>query len=435
MSSTLEEDIHAARPLKASGISSALVYEGGFVTADGSAIVPDPGDDASVVWIFIHTGQSLSIGARQDPVPRSPITGTATGHYMLSGQQDGGGALTPLPWTLTTLANPARPIVASTGQYPSNTWDEVPMVAMGARLTAIAPSVVSAHEVCGLDGATIEALTPIDPNVNFTFLGICLALREFARLITALGKKPRVAAIVHTHGEGDNGVATYKSDLGNYRNNIEEIARDVTGQKDIIPMFMTQASARYPTTVGSSNTTWQDMVDLSIEQPERFVLVGPKYHLSYDAGDFHLDVPGSRDLGNYYADVWVEWRKHRYYKPCVPITYDRAASTITITYDLEDGDALSFDTSLWASNHSAVWTEWANGRGFEVLDNGSNPVTIASATLVGTNKVVLTASGTWPAGTLYVSYAYYADVDVGLRRGQVRTTSGKWAAHSFATIA
>ena len=429
-------DVHSARPVRLQGVSSPVVLQDGGLRTDAGAVEPNPGADASTVWIFLHTGQSLSVGLRADTsAPRTPATASAPGHYMLLGQQDGGGALGPLPWSLTTLANPCRALgVSNVGIYPTNIWDEVPMVAMGARLSVVTPGVVSAHEVFGINGQPIYTMGPDDQGANGSFLGLAMAVREFARLVRALGKTPRVAAIVHTHGETDNGNPDYKTQLGTYRNQIEALAQSATGQTDTIPMFLTQASAVYPPTTGAMNTTWQDMVDLAQQQPEAFVLAGPKYALSYDPGDFHLDVPGSRDLGYLYADAWAEWRRHRTFPTRAPVEIIRGATTLDIRYDLAAGEALTWDTSLWAGNHSAVWTEWASAKGFELLDAGSNVVDIDGATLTDSRTVRLTRAAGWPAGALYLSYAHYGDTDTAVRRGQLRTSSGRWAPHSFATV-
>ena len=231
-----DSTVHTSRPVRSLDSSRPVAEVDGGLIADASAVDPNVGSDASTVWVFLHTGQSLAVGLRADPTPRTPITGTVAGHYMLTGQQDAGGVLNPTPWSLTTLANPIRTLgPGNAGIYPTNSWDETPMVAMGARFAAAAPSVVSLHEQFAINGATVEALQPLDPTGNQSFLGISVAVREINRLVRALGKTPRFA-IVHTHGESDNGVATYIQDLGAYRSRVEDMVKRVSGGVDVVPI-------------------------------------------------------------------------------------------------------------------------------------------------------------------------------------------------------
>lgn len=427
--------VHDSRAVRSVDASAPLVLgDGGRLRVDASAIVPSAGADASTAWVFLHTGQSLAAGLRADPTPRTPITGAVAGHYMLAGQQDAGGALNPTPWALTTITNPIRALgPGNAGIYPTNSWDETPMVAMAARLAAVAPSVVSVHELFAINGATVEALQPADPTGNQSFLGLSVAVREIARLVRAMGRTPRFC-IVHTHGESDNGVATYIDDLGAYRSRIEQLIWRYSGGVASVPMLLTQASAAYPPTVGSMNSTWQAMVTLAQREPDRYILAGPKYALSYDPGDFHLDVTGSRDLGILLADAWLEWRRLRAFASRAPIAIARTGTTVDLRYDLAPGETLTWDASLWAGNHAVTWPEWANARGFEVLDAASNPVAVDSAALVASDTVRLTRAAGWPAGTLYVTYAHYADSDYERRRGQLRTSSGRWIPHSYHTV-
>jgi hypothetical protein len=82
----------------------------------------------------------------------------------------------------------------------------------------------------------------------------------------------------------------------------------------------------------------------------------------------------------------------------------RNGAVITVTFHVPV-PPLAWDSGL-PMPHQSAYTEWAQGRGFEV-QNGSTRITISSVAIVG-DTVQITCASTVPAGVV-VAYAATAD--------------------------
>jgi hypothetical protein len=99
-----------------------------------------------------------------------------------------------------------------------------------------------------------------------------------------------------------------------------------------------------------------------------------------------------------------------------------SGSVITVAMDVPV-PPLNWDEDI-SPPHQTVFTQWKNGRGFEVSDN-TGPLTISSVAIVG-DSVQITLSAP-PGAGLSVSYAMTQDATTGYqgntgmgRRGQLR---------------
>jgi hypothetical protein len=231
-----------------------------------------------------------------------------------------------------------------------------------------------------------------------------------------------VGAVILTHGETDYARATYGADVYRLFTDYNRDLRAITGQRAAIPMLVSQQAAM-PATAGGRSVSTQAVWRLGVDHPGEVVCVGPRYQYEYAADRLHFDAYAYQRLGIKYAQVYFERVVlGRPWRPLQPRAVRRAGRVITVDFDVPVGP-LAWDESI-AAPHQAAFTEWAQGRGFEV-QNAAGRVRIEAVAISGSSVVVTLRSEPAAAG-LTVRYAMTQDAD-GLisgprtgRRGQLR---------------
>lgn len=377
---------------------------------------------APIVWGFVGTGQSLSVGAHAGNATYTTlVAGAGANHYMLGNLVGSGGisasANPATSWTLQTLSEPLRGAAYAT-IWPSNVMNQSLHAPMASRLSSLITGIRTAHTVVGQDGQPMSGIKKGGGVASYA--GSIAEATKLRALLSAAGYDYRVAAVLLTHGESDLGSGTYGADVLQLQADYETDLKAITGQAGTIPIVATQPSAGYPQP-GAGNTSNINDVLLStyLANPSRVILAGSKIGLSYFSGDFHLDAAGSRDLGYLYADAVAPIiAGGTAFAPLYPISATRSGSVVTVTLNR----AASFDTSLWGSTHVGTYSgAWVNGKGFEAVDGGGSPISITSVSISGAVVTITCASA-----PTTISNALYGDGTGTIRRTQVRDASGNW---------
>ncbi len=219
-------------------------------------------------------------------------------------------------------------------------------------------------------------------------------------------KTHQVIGVTTIHGEADewNNVTAdqYKGYLTEWQRDYETDIKSVTNQIDTIPLYTCQMSS---TTLLSKTNPQIAIGQLSAseENPDKIILVGPKYFLNYIDG-IHLDDTnddgkfGSKLLSEYYAKVMdLVFRQQQQWKPLSPIDITRTENIILARFHIPQGASwLVFDTTL---------VDPMPNMGFEYSDD-ANSSSISSVEIVGSDtvKITLNQVPTWLNPKL--SYAY-----------------------------
>lgn len=377
---------------------------------------------APIVWGFVATGQSLSIGARAGDAPYATlVAGAGPDHYMLGNLVGSGGiSLTANPeasWALQTLSEPLRGSHYAT-IWPSNAMNQTLHAPLASRLSSLIPGVKTAHVVVGQNGQPMSGIRKGGSVASYA--GSIAEATKLRAALGALGYDYRVAAVLLTHGEQDLGSTTYGTEVLQLQADYETDLKAITGQTGTIPLVATQPSAGYPQPgVGNTSNINDVLLSTYIANPSRVILAGSKVGLSYFSGDFHLDAAGSRDLGYLYADAVAPIiAGGAAFAPLYPVSATRSGSVVTVTLNR----AATVDTSLWGTTHASTYSSaWTNGKGFEAVDGGGTPIAISSVSIVGAVVTITCASA--PAT---ISNALYGDGPGTVRRTQVRDATGNW---------
>lgn len=191
----------------------------------------------------------------------------------------------------------------------------------------------------------------------------------------------RVPAVTIVHGETDeqNGKTAleYVSYLLEWQNDYNLDVKAVTSQSEDVILFTDQMSSwsiynkTFPSTALGQWIAARD-------NPNKIILVAPKYMLDYQDG-VHLKNYSYRRLGEYYGKVMKKVLVDKQaWLPLSPQTVTLSGNVITAKFNVPVGP-LVFDTT--AVGQQANY-------GFEYFDSTS------SATIPGNSSVVITGSDT-----------------------------------------
>lgn len=385
-------------------------------------------------WLgIIGTGQSLSVGARAGDTAYAPVVelDTASISFTLKNMIEPGGATTPAStWTLGSLSEPIRGIDhVSTVAWPNNVSYQSPHATMGVGFTegyGSVPSFGLLHTVAGQNGQGYEGIKK--GGTVASYAGSIAETQRFQEIFTALGVKYEVLAVVLTHGESDYGSATYGADILQLLADYDSDVKAITGQTRDVKMILTQPSAGWPRPVGEASNIPDVMLTTYLAHPDRLILMGPKTHLDYVPGDFHLSAEGTTQMGLEYGRVLGKLAKRvpEYHVPFMVNSVLRSGSDVQVTLNR----AIVEDGSLYGSNHTTQHTGWANGGGFEVRTSGGAELTITGYTIAG-NVVTLHTTGGTPG---IVSYTLFGDGVGTIRRGKFRDASDNWLVQFSRTL-
>jgi hypothetical protein len=228
--------------------------------------------------------------------------------------------------------------------------------------------------------------------------------RAISRLAKQAGRSFGVSAIVLTHGEADAENPDYEAGLYELLDDYNTDLRAATGQTRPARLLVTQQSS-VPTEAGTLAHSALAVLRSSQRHDAQVVLVGPRYQYEYAPDAVHLNALGYDKLGEKYGQVYfellvrgVEWR------PLAPLRAERRGQVVSIEFHVPV-PPLVWDESLPTPHASGATRAWANGRGFELLDE-AGPLVIDSVQIVG-NRVEIVARDA-PRGGLLVRYAIAA---------------------------
>ena len=272
--------------------------------------------------------------------------------------------------------------------------------------------------------------------------------RAYASLLLEVAKIKELAAAqgwnsiivpchLFTHGEGDSARTQYKGELIQYWTDLNTDIKAITGQREDIPIILSQQCSAPATTTGRSESTIA-LQELAAEYPEKFYVM-PRYQYFCNDQDgalhyrYHIDSVAARRLGEQKAHVYD--RGSRGLKTTLkPLSATLTGNVVRIEFEVPFG-SLQFSETQPAVH--PIETAWSNGKGFEVEDNGGR-ITINSVRILG-NAVEITCNTT-PGTGKRVSYAMYQDavnyncsIDVG--RHGLLCDSDPFVGYSAKTIA
>lgn len=410
-----------------SNVQQAVSYLGsryGITVAE-----PDgPAEPLGPAYIFVTTGQSLSVGCAAGDPTQTPVTpGPITGHYQNDNIWNDAhtGVRTPhSDWTLVAPKNPMRIEGANGTGWPFNCWYETPCAAMAERFGELGLNYTG-HICAGQNGQPYSGIKKGGGVASYA--GSIDEVQEMYTKLIALGHTSViVAGIILIHGESDLGNTDYGPVyLPEMQADYEADCQAITGQTEAIPLYYNQPSAGYPTALNTTSNIHQQMIDA--HNGTNLVLVGPKYAVEYISGDFHLSPTGTRAMGRSIATA-IYAHRNGGFTPLTPTSVIKTSSTtIEVTFQGNGSSSLVFDDTYWNDNHLNELTEWVDGKGFEVTDD-SGRRTISSVG-IASNVVTITISGGALSTNPICSYAFTIDGELTPRRGQLRTSAGDWCTH------
>jgi hypothetical protein len=362
---------------------------------------------------IIGTGQSLAIGQNATPVgltqPRFNNLKLSLGTVTVPPFAPAAAGLSMVP-----LVEPIRPLNTSgaTVSYPNNIYGETPHTAMAIELASLAQAAtggdfVSVHTVVGENGQRFSVIgkgATDNGSSGRAYAATLFEVAAIARLARAAGRSYGVSAILLTHGESDAGSATYEADMTALWSSYNTDLRALTGQTASIPMLVSQQHS-LPSGAGTRPASTLAQWRAGLDHPGDIICTGPKYQYTYTSDQLHLMANGYERLGEKYAQVFYERIvRGNDWQPLQPTGVSRAGAVITVTFHVPV-PPLAWDAGL-PMPHQSAYTEWAQGRGFEVR-NGDTRMTISSVAIAGDN-VQITCASAVPAGAV-VGYAMTAD--------------------------
>src|SRR3954468_491330 len=154
-----------------------------------------------------------------------------------------------------------------------------------------------------------------------------------------------------------------------------------------------------PTGAGSSSTGTLAQWRIGLDHPGDIICTGPKYQYAYVSDATHLTNPDYERLGEksaagmYWSVVLGEaWQ------PLQPTTVERSGARVITVHFHVPSPPLAWDTTL-PMPHQSAFTEWAQGRGFELL-SGTTRFAIAAVTIAGDTVQIATAADLPAAGVV-----------------------------------
>ena len=317
-------------------------------------------------------------------------------------------SMVPLVETLRAIAT------GYPSPYPRNIYGQSFHTAMGDEITTLVMAAqsrdyITAHTAVGEAGQPTSVIQKGATDTGSTGRAYAASLFEvaaIARLAKAQGKSYGVGAIVLTHGESDAGSSTFEADMVQAVAELQPGPAAAHRPDDQHPDAAVAAAlgarrARAAASVGTL-AQWR----IGVNRPGDIICTGPKYQYAYVSDNIHLTNPDYERLGEKYGQVFHQrvvlgnaWQ------PLQPTTVERSGRVITVHFHVPV-PPLAWDTTL-AMPHQSAYTEWAQGRGFEVRA-GTTRIAISGVAIAG-DSVQITCATDPPASGVVVGYAFTAD--------------------------
>ena len=333
---------------------------------------------ASLHHVLI-TGQSLSQGALSEVVStEQPFDNLS----FVTGVRAGGVGLDTLVPLVETSDGFHGETLAS---GMANLITEHTMAAGGEHR-----SLVSAHGVSGQPYSVLQKGTAAYAE------GMAQVAAGMAAA-QAQGDTYAVRAVVTIHGESDHleGNTSYDLDLLQWQSDYDTDIRAMTGQTLEVPLFTDQMSSFTAYGVTTSAIP-QLQLEASRAEPQRVVLMGPKYVLPYVPDGVHLTGDGERWLGEMHAKVFEHVLiEGETWRPVSPRSIQRDGAQITV--------------QMWVPSPPLVLDDVLvsdpGNYGFGYTDQSGAPPSITSVALSGDDSVVITLSEEPVGGGQRIRYA------------------------------
>lgn len=344
---------------------------------------------ASIANIYHHiliTGQSNSTGSEALPIlntvqnyqNRSFNTGVRAGSSNLT-------SFIPLVEALDSTFN---------GQTIATSMTDFIWALVESEGRSPIPYLVSAN---GVPGARYDELSRGTAPYN---AGI-IQVQEAKRISLLMNKDYKVKAICNIHGESDQEYAklNYGANVTTWQQNYEQDIKAVTQQTDSIPMLLCQQNAYSPSNASSPSTsTALEVWKAHKANPDKIVLVGPRYQYDHPGTTLHLSGYMQQWHGEQYGKVY----KHvvvdgKSWRPLSPKTVTLNRSVIDVEFYVP-APPLVFDLSMIVSPNLTTY-------GFEYFDESSSPPTITSVLILNPTTIRITLASP-PTGAGQLRYAY-----------------------------
>lgn len=207
-----------------------------------------------------------------------------------------------------------------------------------------------------------------------------------------LGYELIVRAICVDGGEADSYGSNYYTYNQSIQSDFETDSKAITGQTENVPMFLAD-SAGFAGGLIDANT---NAIDLAIDFPTKFYLVGSKTILSY-ADSLHIDNNGAVNLGAMYAKaIGKVIFENTSFNTVYPIATVRASNIVTVTFHVQSGSL--------QSDIVTVTDPTGGNLGFTWYDSTLS-ATVASVAIINATQVRVTLSGVPTGSNKYIGYA------------------------------
>lgn len=194
-----------------------------------------------------------------------------------------------------------------------------------------------------------------------------------------------------------NALASYADALLEWQRDLEAAAKQITGQAESVPLFVSQYSG------------WKDrprsrlpalQLEAHVRSQGKVVLVGPTYMLEFHEDALHFTNHATRRLGEYFAKAYAETvLGGRPWQPLRPVAVARAGATITVRFHVPK-PPLVLDTTQ-VKDPGAFGFEYAD-------DSGAAAPAIASVAVTGPDTVTITLAAAPTGANGRVRYAMKA---------------------------
>jgi hypothetical protein len=364
---------------KVSIVFGALATCSGFATAlrGTNTTTPSFGYASKEVNHVLSTGQSLSVGSCGAPAlsTRQPYANLMLEPDVLNGGRHSTRFVPLLETNVETMSSAFANLVTRMAEEDGSRHD----------------LLVSVHGINGFPYSTLKKGTAAYEH------GMA-QVRTARELASAARKSYVVRAVTNVHGESDHieGNADYRSNLLDWQRDYENDVRAATGQKDPVPMFITQMSTW---TMYGSATSAIPVAQLEghLAAPGKVILVGPKYHLPYAPDGVHLTNEGYRHMGEDYAKAYRRVvLEGRTWEPVRPKQITRSDAVLTVVFHVPS-PPLVFDTAR-VSNPGAY--------GFRYVDDSGAPPAIAHAAVTAPDTVTIWLAAPPTGANARLHYAF-----------------------------
>lgn len=344
------------------------------------SVTPEEGSIHVSNNYIISTGQSLALGYASFPVlsfMQSPL------NLMISE-----GDMSQL-WPLREPISGG--MIGGTGETMSSGFVNT----VSSTLQNQFPGYSFIININAVGGVTYQDLKKDSPAYEFGLL----KLRESKKLSLVSGKPVMVPAVTVIHGETDELTGTtaseYEAYLVEWQRDYENDVKKITGQSEDTPLFTDQMSS-WVSMGHSVPSVAIGQYNAAKNNPEKIIMVTPKY--IFDSADSvsHMTNYSSRRLGEYYAKVYKKVIiEKETWTPLMPQKITMRGNIIKAKFHVPV-PPLSFDTTA---------VGFKDNYGFEYSDS-TNSASIVDVQIISPDTVQVTLSNI-PTGTNpRLRYAY-----------------------------